>query len=119
MEYGLDVSLPIYSGGLGVLSGDHMKTSSDLGLPLVGVGLLYRRGYFHQRLNHDGWQMEEYPVNDFYNLPISEVVDAGGEPLKIEVPIAERITIAKVWKIQVGRIADSVLRIDRQRYVAF
>ena len=69
MEYGLDVSLPVYSGGLGMLSGDHMKTSSDLGLPLVGVGLLYRQGYFQQYLNMDGFQQESYPENDWYNMP--------------------------------------------------
>ncbi|MCL2834188.1 MAG: DUF3417 domain-containing protein, partial [Treponema sp.] len=70
MEYGMDVSLPIYSGGLGILSGDHMKTSSDMGLPLVGIGLLYRQGYFKQMLNADGFQQESYPENDWYNMPV-------------------------------------------------
>jgi len=71
MEYGIDVSLPVYSGGLGVLSGDHLKSASDLGLPLVGVGLLYRQGYFQQYLNADGFQQESYPENDWYNMPVS------------------------------------------------
>jgi len=73
-EYGLHESLPIYSGGLGILSGDHMKSASDLGLPLVGVGLLYRFGYFRQSLNADGWQQEHYPENDFFALPITQDV---------------------------------------------
>ena len=68
-EYGLTECLPVYSGGLGVLSGDHMKSSSDLDFPLVGVGLLYQQGYFRQFLNPDGWQQERYPINDFYTLP--------------------------------------------------
>ena len=68
-EYGLSECLPIYSGGLGVLSGDHLKSSSDCDLPLVGVGLLYQQGYFRQVLNPDGWQQERYPTNDFYTLP--------------------------------------------------
>ena len=70
MEFGLHESLPIYSGGLGILAGDHLKSASDLGLPLVGVGLLYRQGYFRQYLNLEGWQQEIYPENDFYNLPL-------------------------------------------------
>jgi starch phosphorylase len=70
-EFGLDVSLPIYSGGLGVLSGDHLKSASDLGIPIVAVGLLYRYGYFTQTLNADGWQMESYKENDWYNLPFT------------------------------------------------
>src|SRR3979411_2308301 len=73
MEYGLTECLPIYSGGLGVLSGDHMKGSSDADLPLIGVGLLYQKGYHQQFLNPDGWQLERYPVNDFYTLPIRPV----------------------------------------------
>jgi len=76
MEYGLDVSLPVYSGGLGILSGDHMKTASDMGLPLVGVGLLYRQGYFKQYLNPDGFQQESYPENDWYNMPVHRCLDA-------------------------------------------
>jgi len=69
-EFGLTECVPIYSGGLGILAGDHVKSASDLGLPLVGIGLLYQQGYFHQYLNADGWQGELYPRNDFYNMPV-------------------------------------------------
>src|SRR5438552_371054 len=79
-EFGLTECLPIYSGGLGVLSGDHLKAASDLGLPLVGVGLLYQKGYFRQRLNTDGYQGEVYPENDFWNLPLTPEQDAEGKP---------------------------------------
>ena len=72
-EYGLTECMPIYSGGLGVLSGDHLKSSSDQDYPLIGVGLLYQQGYFRQSLNPDGWQQERYPVNDFYTLPLDPV----------------------------------------------
>ena len=103
MEYGMDVSLPIYSGGLGILSGDHMKTASDLGLPLVGVGLLYRQGYFQQYLNADGFQQESYPENDWYNMPVNQVPDAKGEPVRISVDMAGSQVIAQVWEAKVGR----------------
>jgi len=103
MEYGMDVSLPIYSGGLGILSGDHMKTSSDLGLPLVGVGLLYRQGYFKQYLNGDGYQQESYPENDWYNMPVERKLDKNGEPIKITVDAGGRIVVAQIWEVKVGR----------------
>ncbi|MDR3342644.1 MAG: alpha-glucan family phosphorylase [Treponema sp.] len=103
MEYGMDVSLPIYSGGLGILSGDHMKTSSDLGLPLVGIGLLYRQGYFKQVLNADGFQQESYPENDWYNMPVERKVDKNDAPLKITVELANRIAVAQIWEVKVGR----------------
>lgn len=103
MEYGMDASLPIYSGGLGILSGDHMKTSSDLGLPLVGVGLLYRQGYFRQYLNADGYQQEEYPENDWYNMPVRRCETATGDPVKISVEMAGEHIIAQVWEVRVGR----------------
>ncbi len=103
MEYGLDVSLPIYSGGLGILSGDHMKTSSDIGLPLVGVGLLYRQGYFQQYLNADGFQQESYPENDWYNMPVHRCLDAKGEAVKISVEMAGQIVVAQVWEAKIGR----------------
>ncbi len=103
MEYGMDVSLPIYSGGLGILSGDHMKTASDLGLPLVGVGLLYRQGYFKQYLNPDGFQQESYPENDWYNMPVDRKRGADGAPLKISVELAGRETLAQIWEAKVGR----------------
>ena len=103
MEYGMDVSLPIYSGGLGILSGDHMKTSSDMGLPLVGIGLLYRQGYFKQVLNADGFQQESYPENDWYNMPVERKTDRNGEPLKISVDLAGKIAVAQIWEVKVGR----------------
>jgi starch phosphorylase len=103
MEYGMDTSLPIYSGGLGILSGDHMKTSSDMGLPLVGVGLLYRQGYFTQMLNADGFQQESYPENDWYNMPVERKVNKDGSPIKISVDLAGRQTLAQIWEVKVGR----------------
>lgn len=103
MEYGLDLSLPIYSGGLGILSGDHMKTSSDLGLPLVGVGLLYRQGYFVQYLNQDGYQQEMYPENDWYNMPVELCKDKADLPIRIGVDIGHAKVFAHVWRVQVGR----------------
>ncbi|VAX25295.1 Glycogen phosphorylase [hydrothermal vent metagenome] len=102
-EYGLTESLPIYSGGLGILSGDHLKSASDLGLPLVGVGLLYTQGYFKQYLNPDGWQQEFYPDNDFYNMSIFPERDDEGSEITIKVPYPGRMVTAKVWRTQVGR----------------
>ena len=103
MEYGLDVSLPTYSGGLGVLSGDHLKTVSDLGLPLVGVGILYRQGYFKQYLNADGYQLETYPENDWYNMPVERCVDAQSAPVLIQVDMAGRSISAAIWRVDIGR----------------
>ena len=103
-EYGLAESLPIYSGGLGVLAGDHLKTASDLGIPLVGVGLLYQQGYFRQYLTPDGWQQERYPANDFYNLPLEPVLTTAGQPLYVELRLARARLKVKVWKVQVGRV---------------
>ncbi|MDR2028838.1 MAG: alpha-glucan family phosphorylase [Treponema sp.] len=103
MEYGMDVSFPIYSGGLGMLSGDHMKTSSDMGLPLVGIGLLYRQGYFRQYLNADGFQQESYPENDWYNMPVERKTARNGEPVKITVDLAGRQAVAQIWEVKVGR----------------
>ncbi|MFW5826920.1 MAG: alpha-glucan family phosphorylase [Alkalispirochaeta sp.] len=105
MEYGLDVSLPIYSGGLGVLSGDHMKSASDLGLPLVGVGLLYQQGYFQQYLNADGFQQESYPENDWYNMPVRQVFDTEGNEIRISVQLADSLLVARVWEVKIGRIS--------------
>lgn len=103
MEYGLDVSLPIYSGGLGLLSGDHMKTASDMGLPLVGVGLLYRQGYFQQYLNADGYQQESYPENDWYNMPVNRCKDEKGEDIRITVQIVDAVVAARIWEVRIGR----------------
>lgn len=104
MEYGLHESLPVYSGGLGVLAGDHLKSASDLGLPLVGIGLLYRQGYFRQYLNNEGWQQEIYPENDFYNLPLTQERDAEGRPLEVELEFGPRRFKVHIWRVQVGRI---------------
>ncbi|MGI6368042.1 MAG: alpha-glucan family phosphorylase [Anaerolineae bacterium] len=104
MEYGLSEALPIYSGGLGVLSGDHMKTASDLAMPLVGVGLLYQEGYFRQYLNADGWQQELYPANDFHNMPVQLERDATGAPLMISLRFPDREVFVQAWRIQVGRV---------------
>ncbi|MDR0464505.1 MAG: alpha-glucan family phosphorylase [Treponema sp.] len=103
MEYGMDASLPIYSGGLGILSGDHMKTSSDMDLPLVGIGLLYRQGYFKQMLNADGYQQEGYPENDWYNMPVERKNGKDGQPLKITVDLAGKQAVAQIWEVKVGR----------------
>jgi starch phosphorylase len=104
MEFGITESLQNYSGGLGVLSGDHLKSASDLGIPLVGVGLLYEEGYFRQYLNADGYQQELYPINDFANLPVSLQCDAEGNPIKISVPMPDHELKAVIWKVQVGRV---------------
>jgi glycogen phosphorylase len=103
-EFGMHESVPIYSGGLGILSGDHLKSASDLGLPLVGVGLMYREGYFRQYLTVDGWQQERYPENDFFNLPMVPITRADGSPLTVSVPMPGREVQVRVWRIQVGRI---------------
>ena len=103
-EFGLTECLRIYSGGLGVLSGDHLKAASDLGLPLVAVGLLYREGYFHQYLNADGWQQEYYPENDFFNMPVQQVFNDDGTPLVIDVDFPDYVVKARIWKVIVGRV---------------
>lgn len=104
MEYGLSECLPIYSGGLGVLSGDHLKSASNLCFPLMGMGLLYQKGYFKQYLNIDGWQQESYPDNDFYNLPLSKVRDETGNHAAFELDMENRKIKVLIWKVQVGRI---------------
>ncbi len=103
-EYGLDEILPIYSGGLGILSGDHLKASSDLGIPLVAVGLLYKNGYFNQRINAYGHQESEYNNIDLYNLPINPVKDDVGDDLIISIPLLGNTLYLKVWEIKVGRV---------------
>jgi len=104
MEFGIAECLPIYSGGLGVLSGDHLKSSSDLGLPLTGVGLLYQQGYFRQTLNADGWQQERYPNNDFTRMPLLPERDPQGEPLRVTLDFPGRTVAVQVWRAQVGRV---------------
>lgn len=102
-EFGLSESLPIYSGGLGVLAGDHVKAASDLGLPFVGIGLAYQEGYFRQYLNHDGWQQEDPYDNDFRMLPIRPVFRADGEPLTVDVAVEDRTVRVRTWEVTVGR----------------
>ncbi|MCL6753937.1 alpha-glucan family phosphorylase [Nostoc sp. CCCryo 231-06] len=103
-EFGLVDCLPVYSGGLGVLAGDHLKSASDLGLPLVGVGLLYQQGYFAQYLNADGWQQERYLLNDFYNMPLHLERNADASELRIAVDYPGRKVYARVWRVQVGTV---------------
>ena len=111
-EYGLDQTIPIYSGGLGILSGDHLKSASDLGIPLVAVGLLYKNGYFHQKINGYGDQETEYNNIDLSNLPINPVKDENGDELKIYVKFEKRKIYLKVWQINVGRIKLYLLDSD-------
>lgn len=103
-EFGLTECLSIYAGGLGLLAGDHLKSSSDLGIPLVGVGLLYQQGYFRQYLNQGGWQQEAYEDNDFYNLPLRPCRDGEGHESIISVDFPGRPVYARVWYAQVGRV---------------
>ena len=113
MEFGVAEVLPIYSGGLGILAGDHLKAASDLGLPLIGVGLNYRSGYFRQSLTPEGWQHENYPSLDPQGLPLRLLSDASGAPVVIELPMPEsRILRARVWVAQVGRIPLLLLDSD-------
>ena len=102
-EYGLDETIPIYSGGLGILSGDHMKSSSDMGIPLVGVGLLYKSGYFHQKINGYGQQETEYHAIDISTLPITSVKDHEGKDLLIYIQFPKKKIYLKAWQIKVGR----------------
>ena len=111
-EYGLDQTIPIYSGGLGILSGDHLKSASDLGIPLVGVGLLYKNGYFRQRIEGYGTQKSEYSNIDLENMPIFPVKDVNGEPLITYVRYLGRKIYLKVWQINVGRIKLYLLDSD-------
>ena len=113
MEFGVAEVLPIYSGGLGILAGDHLKAASDLGLPLIGVGLNYRSGYFRQSLTADGWQHENYPLLDPRALPLRLLTRPGGEPVLIELAMPEsRMLRARVWIAQVGRIPLLLLDSD-------
>ena len=117
-EYGLDEILPIYSGGLGILSGDHLKSASDLGLPFVAIGLLYKNGYFHQKINGLGIQETEYCNIDLDNLPINAVKDENGKDLMVTVKLAERQVYLKVWQINVGRIKLYLLDSDIDTNIA-
>ncbi len=114
-EYGLDETIPIYSGGLGILSGDHLKSASDLGIPLVAVGLLYKNGYFNQKINGYGMQESEYTNIDINNLPINPVKDENGEDLIIYVKFPKRRLYLKVWQVNVGRVKLYLLDSDIEK----
>ena len=103
-EYGIHECLPVYAGGLGILAGDHLKSASDLGIPLVGIGLMYQKGYFRQYLNIDGWQQEMYIENDFYNMPVELVRQENGRPLTISVEFPGRAVHAQMWCVTVGGV---------------
>jgi starch phosphorylase len=111
-EYGIHESLGIYSGGLGVLAGDHMKSASDMALPVVGVGLMYRKGYFRQTIDWDGHQEHAYPDFDLTRLPILRVQGSDGDPLHVRIALPERELTASVWLAQVGRVPVLLLDTD-------
>ncbi len=104
MEYGIHQSINLYSGGLGILSGDHLKAASDLKLPIVGVGLLYNQGYFTQFFDHNGWQRERYPENEINNMPLVRAMNKDGSELFVKVRLLDREIIASVWKLEVGNV---------------
>ena len=104
-EYGLDEIMPIYAGGLGILSGDHLKSASDLGIPFVGIGLLYKQGYFNQLINKDGSELFDYSEFNIEDLPISPVLDESGNELIISISFPGRIVYLKIWKVSVGRVS--------------
>src|SRR6201999_79468 len=111
-EYGVHVSLPVYSGGLGALAGDLLKEASDQALPLVAVGLMYRKGYFRQRIDAGGWQHEYWIDTDPPRLPGALVSADDGTPLTIELPIADAQVAAQIWRIDVGRVPLFLLDAD-------
>lgn len=113
-EFGIHESLPIYSGGLGILAGDHLKSASDLGVPLVGIGLLYRQGYFRQRLSRNGWQEDYYVDNLFHQMPLELIKNDRGEPLTFELETRQRIVTVQIWRVQVGRVSLLLLDTDRE-----
>ena len=102
-EFGLHVSIPEYSGGLGVLAGDHIKSASDLGIPLIGVGLFYSQGYFRQRLDRSGWQQEDYLQTDVKQLPMEPAIGTHDEPVMVQVETCSGSIRAKIWRMKVGR----------------
>jgi starch phosphorylase len=104
MEFGLHESLPLFAGGLGILAGDHLKAASNLALPLIGIGLMYRKGYFRQYLDQEGSQQEEYPQTDIYNLPVERIQDPAGNDLTITIQGPDGPINAILWKLTVGRI---------------
>ncbi|MGC8602150.1 MAG: alpha-glucan family phosphorylase [Desulfomonilaceae bacterium] len=119
LEFGITESLPIYSGGLGLLAGDHLKSSSDLNLPLVGVGLMYQEGYFKQRLSSEGWQQEFYPKTQFDTLPLEKQSDASGNPIILKVNVAGEPLYFRILKVSVGRVSLYLLDTDIPENSAF
>ncbi|MDQ6641961.1 MAG: DUF3417 domain-containing protein, partial [Actinomycetota bacterium] len=112
-EFGITSVLPQYSGGLGILAGDHLKTASDLGIPIVGVGLLYRHGYFRQSLSREGWQQEKYPVLDPDGLPISMLREEDDSAAKVTIAVpGEAPLVARIWVASVGRVPLLLLDSD-------
>ena len=111
-EYGFHEVLPVYSGGLGILAGDHCKSASDLGLPFTGVGLFYKQGYFDQRINAEGWQETQFSILNYSQLPVTPVVDGAGKPLAISVELSNRTVFAKIWRVDVGRVKLYLLDTD-------
>jgi starch phosphorylase len=112
MEFGVHETLPIYSGGLGVLAGDYLKESSDLGLPIVGLGLMYAEGYFSQRISEDGWQESDNNMLNFEELPVLQVLDGSEKPLAISVNFPDRTVTAHIWELRVGRVPLYLLDTD-------
>jgi starch phosphorylase len=111
-EYGVHVSLPVYSGGLGVLAGDLLKEASDRAVPMVAVGLMYRKGYFRQRIDAGGWQHEYWVDTDPERLPAALVTDRDGRPVTITIPVYERDVIARIWRVEAGRVPLFLLDTD-------
>src|SRR5437773_2420698 len=112
MEFGIHESLGVYSGGLGILAGDHCKAASDLGVPLVGVGLMYRSGYFRQTVDADGFQQHIYPDYDFARLPVLPVEAPGGGGLAVPIDLPGRIVQAAAWRARGGLVPAPVLGTD-------
>ncbi len=112
LEFGITESLPIYSGGLGLLAGDHLKSASDLNLPLAGVGLMYQEGYFHQALSADGWQQEYYPKTEIDALPLEKQLNTDGTPILIPIELADEIVWCRILKAGVGRVPLYLLDAD-------
>ncbi|MCE1274703.1 MAG: alpha-glucan family phosphorylase [Chlorobiales bacterium] len=119
-EFGIHESLRIYSGGLGILAGDHLKSASDLGINFIGITLFYREGYFRQYLNHDGWQIEDYPLQYPESLPIEKVTTKDGKDLIIEITIAQSTVYAQAWSLRVGRatlyLLDTNIPVNESHY---
>ncbi len=113
-EYGLDETMPLYSGGLGILSGDHLKSASDLGIPLVGIGLMYKEGYFNQKIDGRGNQLTLFAKSDLDNMPIKKVKDEKGRDLAIYIDIENNKVMLKVWVINVGRVKLYLLDSDTE-----